>query len=491
MKKRYFTWLFLFSLALTFPLISCSKDNDDDHVEEELRPGEEEDEDEDGLEEYPAPEGPVLAFPGALGGGSYTTGGRGGSVYVVTRLDDPEFSAPPVGSLRHAVEQTGARTIVFAVSGTIQLSRPLRITKGDLTVAGQTAPGQGITLRDYPVTIDADNVIIRFIRFRMGDETATEDDALWGRNRKNIIIDHCSMSWSTDETASFYNNENFTLQWSLLSESLNMSVHDKGAHGYGGLWGGYHATFYGNILAHHKSRNPRLWGVREGVTREKTELINNVIYNWGDNSAYGGEGGSYNIINNYYKSGPGTKKHHSRIFEAYKITEYGKFYVSGNYVNGYPAVSNDNWLGMHLSGSGNINDLKMETPFDVSDVVALPAQEAYEAVLAHAGMSIYRDPVDTRVIEEIRTGTATYGGSWGAGSGIIDSQLTVGGWPELVADEAPLDSDGDGMPDAWEEQHGLNPNDPADAGRYHLSPEYTNLEVYLNELVKEKIGFGY
>jgi pectate lyase len=427
----------------------------------------------------------IPAFPGAEGAGMFTKGGAEGNVYVVTSLEDT-FSE---GSLRHAVDQIGARTIVFAVSGEIKLTRALKITKGDLTIAGQTAPGDGITLRDYPVQIDADNVIVRFLRFRLGDETATEDDAIWGRGRKNIIIDHCSMSWSTDECASFYNNENFTMQWCLIAESLNESVHDKGAHGYGGLWGGYNATFHNNLLAHHKSRNPRFYGVRDGIERERAEMINNVIYNWGDNSAYGGEGGEYNIINNYYKAGPATKKNMSRIFEAYKVTDYGRFYVSGNYVDGYASVTNDNWLGISLK-SGDKLELKMESPYEISTVSAVSAQDAYENVLEHAGMSMMRDVNDARIVDEVRSGTATYGGSWGAGLGLIDTQATVGGWPDYISSGAPLDADGDGMPDAWEAANGLDPEDAGDGVKYVLSAAYTNLEVYMSELVFDKIGFG-
>jgi len=428
----------------------------------------------------------IPAFPGAEGAGMFTKGGAEGKVYVVTTLEDT-FSE---GSLRHAVEQIGARTIVFAVSGEIKLTRALKITKGDLTIAGQTAPGDGITIRDYPVQIDADNVIVRFLRFRLGDETATEDDAIWGRGRKNIIIDHCSMSWSTDECASFYNNENFTMQWCLIAESLNESVHDKGAHGYGGLWGGYNATFHNNLLAHHKSRNPRFYGVRDGIVRERAEMINNVIYNWGDNSAYGGEGGEYNIINNYYKAGPATKKNDSRIFEAYKVADYGHFYVSGNYVDGYASVTNDNWLGIDLKSGGVKLELKMDTPYEISDLAIVSAQDAYENVLTHAGMSMMRDVIDARIVEEVKSGTATYGGSWGAGLGLIDTQTTVGGWPEYMSTDAPMDADGDGMPDAWETAKGLDSEDPEDGEAYTLSAEYTNLEVYINELVFDKIGFG-
>lgn len=432
----------------------------------------------------------VPAFPGAEGGGMYTKGGRGGETYTVTKLTDDGSS----GTLRWAVEQSGKRTVVFAVSGNIRLKSDLRISGGNITIAGQTAPGDGITLSGYPMYVGADHVIIRFLRFRLGDETNTESDAVWGRNQKNVIIDHCSMSWSVDECASFYNIENFTLQWSIIAESLNQSVHGKGQHGYGGLWGGYNATFHNNLLAHHVSRNPRFYGLRDGITCEEAHLVNNVIYNWGDHSGYGGAGGKYNLIGNYYKPGPGTKKNQGRIFEAYNDASagplYGRFYLSGNYMHGNPAVTGDNWLGFALKSGGDINALKASIPFAMAKIKIKTAQEAFDKVLEHAGASLYRDPVDVRIAEEVRTGTAAFGDSWGAKTGIIDTQASVGGWPQLQTTNAPADSDGDGMPDAWEVQHKLNPNDKTDGSRYSLSKEYTNLEVYLNQLVSSKINFG-
>jgi pectate lyase len=416
----------------------------------------------------------------------FTKGGRGGDVYVVTSLEDNTTE----GTLRWAIDKEGPRTIVFAVTGTIYLNSELRINNDNITIAGQSAPGGGITLANYSVRIAADNVIIRFLRFRMGDVKAYEGDAIWGRRQKNIILDHCSMSWCTDECASFYDNENFTMQWCVIAESLNESVHGKGEHGYGGLWGGYNATFHHNLLAHHKSRNPRFYGIRDGVEREMAEMGNNVIYNWGSNSAYGGEGGQYNIVNNYYKAGPATKSNKDRIFEAYYEGSYGKFFLDGNFVFGFEEVTSDNWLGFDLKSGGSLESLKASSRFDITQVEYTSPEDAFADVLEHAGASLWRDAVDTRILEEVSTGTATYGGSYGESLGIIDTQATIGGWPELESGTAPADSDNDGMPNAWETEKGLNPNDASDGVQHTLDQAYTNLEVYLNSLVSSKIDFG-
>ncbi|MBA9076354.1 FlgD immunoglobulin-like domain containing protein [Rufibacter quisquiliarum] len=436
-----------------------------------------------------------LAFPGAEGFGRFTTGGRGGTVIEVTNLNDSG-----TGSFRAAVNATGARTIVFRVSGTIKLLSALPIKNGNLTIAGQTAPGDGICISNQTVTVDADNVIIRYMRFRLGDEAQVENDAIWGRNKQNIIIDHCTMSWSVDETASFYLNRNFTMQWCLLSESLYKSVHNKGNHGYGGIWGGDQATFHHNLLAHHTSRNPRFnGGGRSGINggtypNEHVDFRNNVLYNWGDNSAYGGENGKYNMVNNYYKPGPATPSSKSkRIVQVSYESDpqfgagYGTFYINGNYVHGNATVTADNWAG-GVDYDANITtaqraSVRLQAPIDYHMETTHTALEAYEAVLAGAGASLKRDAVDTRIINEVRTGTATYGGAYGASKGIIDTQGTVGGWPTLESLPAPADADKDGMPDAWENQNGLNPNDASDRNGDRNSNGYTNLEDYLNSLV--------
>ncbi|MFA4866549.1 MAG: pectate lyase [Pedobacter sp.] len=438
----------------------------------------------------------ALAFPGVEGYGKAASGGRGGKVIKVTNLNDAG-----VGSLRAAIEATGARIIVFEISGNIKLSRRLQIKNGDITIAGQTAPGDGICIQDYEMNIDADNVIIRFMRFRMGDLTENEQDALWGRYHQNIVIDHCSMSWSIDECSSFYANKNFTMQWCILSESLNKSFHGKDDHGYGAIWGGSNVTFHHNLLAHHNSRNARFdGGHRTGTGSspfgiDKVDYRNNVIYNWGGNSAYGGENGEYNLVANYYKPGPGTASNRrSRIMEISMeadLTKYGpgfgKFYASGNYVDGNATVTADNWSGGMDKGTGlgdaNYALAKMTNPFVSESITAHTALQAYNAVLLYGGASHKRDAVDTRILKELKDGTATYNGSKTGKRGIIDSQTDVGGWPVLNATAPLIDTDGDGMPDSWEVEKGLNPK-VADANGHDLSTGYTNIEVYINGLVK-------
>ena len=471
------------------------------------------------LQNYPAPDrSKIAAFPGAEGAGKYVTGGAEGTVYVVNSLADDGSE----GTLRWAIEKSGKRTIVFAVAGIIDLKSNLNIKKGDLTIAGQTAPGDGICLKRGSVVVDADNVIIRYMRFRLGDEpfgseTTKDADAIWGRNRKNIIIDHCSMSWSTDECGSFYGNTNFTLQWCLLAESLYKSIHPKGNHGYGGIWGGSPATFHHNLMAHNTSRTPRLCGSRYTgkPDDEKVDLRNNVFYNWGPvGGGYAGEGGSYNFINNYYKPGKMTDTKKTLVNMIFQPNGddgsntnpkgvWGVFHLKGNvfdsnraevrsdYQSLITAVNADNWVGFKPKPSDDVPlpsggeaALKSTTEFTIGsyDAAAFTqsAEDAYVSVLKYAGASMKRDAVDTRIVSEVENGTpATKGGE----NGIIDSQKQVGGWP-TYSGTALTDTDKDGMPDEWETQKSLNPNDASDAIKYNLSPDYTNLEVYMNGLVE-------
>jgi pectate lyase len=373
----------------------------------------------------------------------------------------------------------GARVIVFAVSGTIALKSNLSINNPDITIAGQTAPGDGICIKNYPVKISTDNVILRYLRFRLGDEAAVQDDAISGARQKNIIIDHCSMSWATDECAPFYYNENFTLQWCIISESLNSSVHAKGEHGYGGIWGGQKATFHHNLIASHNSRLPRFSGSAT-VPNPPDELVdfrNNVIYNWMNNNIYGGEKGRYNVVNNYYKPGPATKENRkNRILNPSQ--PYGQFYVSGNVLTGNESVSSNNTLGVIAQ---HLDSTLISKPYVTEPLPEQSAIAAYELVLQKAGASFKRDTVDLRVIEEVRSGTANFGKNK---NGIIDSQKDVGGWPTLKVSAIPTDTDGDGMPDDWEVKNKLNPASAADASLFTLSKSYSNIEVYMNSLIK-------
>lgn len=518
------------------------------------------------------------AFPGAEGFGRYTTGGRGGAVYHVTKLDDDGSE----GSFRWACNKSGVRTIVFDVSGTIYLKSALQLKKGNVTIAGQTAPGDGICIADYPFTIDSDNVIIRFMRFRLGNRHVDkhEGDGLGGMDRKNIIVDHCSISWSIDECLSVYGSKNITLQWNIVSQSLKKSGHSKGAHGYGGNWGGSGATYHHNLLAHHDSRVPRL-GPRPGTQKdERMDLRNNVMYNWGGNGCYGGEGMTVNIAYNYYKPGPTTLKrtkamqyrlaapgirtvdyclNKAAIAAYYKTatgtavtkndvsgssdgtnnyveisgTKYkidmktnkidvggkqvtvswndwkpmlhvwGKFYAEGNYNPKSADMNKDNFkygIANQIDKSGNDktypgdNAIKLTVPMPFEGVTTHTAQDAYEKVLAYAGASLHRDWVDEQMVNDTRNGIATSTGSGNTG-GIINSQndnkpagaaADWSPWPDLVTDTSisVADTDGDGMPDYWEDANGLDKNNAAD-GNLTDAEGYTNLERYMNSLVAD------
>ncbi|WP_421876779.1 pectate lyase family protein [Marinoscillum sp.] len=414
-----------------------------------------------------------LAFPGAEGYGRFASGGRGGQVIIVSNLHD---SGP--GSLRAALREDFSRIIVFNVSGYIELESDLDINDGNVTIAGQSAPGDGITLKNYPLKVKGDNVIIRYIRSRMGDERQVQDDAISAKDNRDLIIDHCSFSWSTDESASVYDNEFSTVQYCMITESLNNSVHKKGSHGYGGIWGGRKASFHHNLFAHHKSRSPRFQGARyhKKPAEEIADFRNNVIYNWQSNNSYAGEEGNYNMINNTYKAGPATQSKKDKIIDPYK--PYGKFYLSGNVLIGEEEVTSDNWEGVAVDERDKA-EIKLTEPLEVAPVTTQSAAESYELVLAKAGASYIRDAVDRRVIQEVCDGTYTYGDH-----GIIDTPGDVGGYPVLKSKKAPRDTDQDGMPDKWEKKKGLNPeqNDSAEVG---LQDHYTNIEVYLNELVED------
>ena len=462
------------------------------------------------------------AFPGAEGFGRYVSGGRGGKVYHVTNLNDSG-----TGSLRWAVGQNGTRTIVFDVSGTIHLKSVLNIKGGNLTIAGQTAPGDGICIADYPVSIQANNVILRYLRFRLGNKYVTENgadswDGLGGMDQQDIMVDHCSVSWSIDECLSIYGVKNSTVQWCISSQSLQDAGHSKGAHGYGGNWGGSGVTYHHNLMAHHESRVPRLGPRYTTQLDERLDMRNNVLYNWAGNGCYGGEAMKVNIVNNYYKPGPGTAQisavrqrriagigirtsQYVKTYPAYQPTEHiwGKFYVDGNVNSKYSDVTNDNWTyGIYNQITNSDNDnlftattkdtIKLSQPIDFVYVTTHTATDAYKKVLAYAGCCLTRDDVDQLIINDTQNGLATHTGS-GNHNGMIDSQednkpvdadANWSAWPTLNSTEAPVDTDGDGMPDSWETANGLDPNNAKD-GSIVGEDGYTNLENYLNSIVAE------
>lgn len=434
---------------------------------------------------------PVPAFPGAEGAGAATPGGRGGKVFVVTSLADAGS-----GTFREALEAKGPRIVVFAVAGLITLETPVEIKNPNVTLAGQTAPGDGVCIRGQSVHINTRDVVIRYMRFRRGN-LKVRDDALGGYPVANVIVDHVSASWGLDENLSLYRwikpegtkfqkmpLEHVTIQWSISSEAL-----DRFHHAFGGTWGGQPCSFHHNLFACNTGRNPSIG--MNGLF----DYRNNVVFNWVHRTADGGDGSSrVNLINNYYKAGPATKDEALR----HRICKLqgrsprtdapgaGLWFVDGNFVDGYPKISADNWAGgIYYAEAGEDKGIvipkvteaeaRARTPFPAPDVVTEPAATAYARVLDHSGATLpRRDAVDQRVIASVRTGKTTFG------DGIIDSPADVGGWPEYRSAAPPKDSDGDGMPDSWERTHGLDPASPADAASDGDHDGYTAIEEYLN-----------
>ncbi|MGP3960680.1 Ig-like domain-containing protein [Nonomuraea sp. 3N208] len=407
----------------------------------------------------------VPAFPGAEGAGMYVTGGRGGAVYEVTTLDD---DGP--GSLREAVAKSDG-TIVFRVSGNIHLKGGLDITGSNLTIAGQTAPGHGISVNGNETKIAGNNIIIRYLRFRGGDELGTPIDTFTARGVRDVIIDHCSISWGVDECFSVYGVTNVTVQWCIIAEGLTNSVHPKGRHGMGGLWGGDNVSYHHNLLVHQSARNPR-FSFTEGMDMV-VDHRNNVIYNYGHTSCYGGEwSNGVNIIGNYYKPGPDTLDQIAPVIVA--PGRFGQWHVSANHVAGHPDVTRDNSRGITYP-VGGITLLPRPVELEHGITEQTPEQ-AYAAVLDQAGAILpRRDPIDARLIHEVRTGTGR----------AINSQRDVGGWAPLPSEPAPADSDHDGMPDEWERAQGLDPGNADDRNAVDGSG-YTNLERYLHSI--QRVG---
>jgi len=443
----------------------------------------------------------VIAFPGAEGFGKYVTGGRGGQIVKVTNLND---SGP--GSLRWALEEVrGPRIVVFEVSGNIQLKSILNLRSSNVTIAGQTAPGDGITLTNYPLRIlNLENIIIRYIRFRKGDLSGEQNDSFEARGVSDMIIDHCSFSWGTDETCSLYDLKNATIQNSIIAEGLNNSIHQNGEHGYGSLFGGNNISFFQNLMAHFLYRMPSLIAPNTGNVL--IDLRNNIFYNWSLRSTDNGPGTNTNLFNNYYKPGPASFNSgvHTPINYLWPTgSNYGKFYLEGNKLVGNSKVEVDQWSGVRLENTKNtdryLENLKNKdsngklVPFPVPiEIYSInrSADDAYESVLAFAGANLFRDAVDQRIINETKNGTNTFKGSKTGLLGIIDSQKDVGGWPKLNSLPALKDTDQDGMPDDWELANNLDPLKSNDR-EYNLSPYYTDIEVYINELVQEQINKEY
>ena len=437
-----------------------------------------------------------IAFPGAEGFGKYASGGRGGKVVAVTNLNDDGE-----GSFRNALEKFPGEplTIIFNVSGIIELQSKIQIKRSNLTIAGQTAPGDGICLKNQSLILNGasskgnhGNIIIRFIRSRPGGTLKT---GLYGFDMENchdVIVDHCSFSWANEECAAMYDTKNTSVQWCIVSEGLYNAGHMKGHRSYGGVWGGQYASYHHNLIAHQNSRAVRFNGARAHDTIALVDYRNNVIYNWGNaNACYGGEvnisGGlsQVNIVNNYYKPGPaapGELKFAHALFQKENSKGTGQWYLNGNIMEGDNSLTKKNFKGLDLSEVGDPKNAEADVPFIVSSPLpGQSAKDAYEDVLKYAGAILpKRDGVDERIINETKTGTAIGKGVFGK-PGIIDLPIAVGGWPEYKSLPAPIDTDGDGMPDEWEKKNGLNVNDASDRNKLGKNG-YTMLEIYLNEM---------
>ena len=423
----------------------------------------------------PAADGPtpavpadLPAFPGAEGFGATTPGGRGGRVIFVTTLDD---SGP--GSLRAACDAEGPRIVLFRLAGTIALKRALFVRNPYLTLEGQTAPGDGICLRDYPFEVATHDVIVRYLRSRLGDVTGQAEDSIdFFHGASNSIFDHCSATWSIDECLSLSGNDsNLTIQWCLIGESLNQSKHPKGPHGYGSLArANGPVSFHHNLWVHNDARNPRL-GDNYGRPPYPTfDVRDNVIYDYGHIASGLTQGRLHvNYVDNYLRPGPS-----STAFTPIRVGGPSdlEFFIRDNLFEGHAELTADNSQFFYPALiHGQVQVHIVDAPFPAAPVKTVPAAQALDLVLASVGASLpVRDPVDARIIAEVRS----HGGH------IINSQTEVGGWPVLKTAAPPVDSDHDGMPDAWEIAHGLNPHDPADAAADNDHDGYTNLEEYLN-----------
>lgn len=408
------------------------------------------------------------AFPGAEGWGRFAQGGRGGKLIEVTNLND---EGP--GSFRAAVMDTAHRMVTFKVSGTISLKSPLEIVSPYLTIAGQTAPGDGICLKNYPLHIvNTHDIVVRGLRIRPGTESGmigSEIDGVEVRESSNVIFDHCSVSWSCDEGVNNWHKSSFvTFQWCLISEPLNKSVHEKGAHGFGATIGGYKSTFHHNIIANATARNPSIGGNNLNPT-VMLDVRNCLFSNWKQRSC-DGKPLSVNIVNNYFKPGPATLPEvKSRIVRVDNSEKYGfssLWYVDGNYIEGNSEVSADNWKGGVDFGEGTSEIRnRMKHPTELAPVTTQSAVEAYTLVLKNAGaITPARDSQDSRVIAQIVSGKYSK-----STDGVIDKVEQAGGWPELKSIAPSKDENKDGIPDGWKATQ--------------RNEGYTDLEVYINSLI--------
>ncbi|WP_321425965.1 polysaccharide lyase [uncultured Bacteroides sp.] len=467
------------------------------------------------------PQAKIPSFPGAMGGGAYTFGGRGGKVITVTNLND---RGP--GSLRDACEQGGARIVVFNVSGIIRIKTPIIVRAPYITIAGQTAPGDGVCLAGESFWVNTHDVVVRHMRFRRGETwVGRRDDSFGGNPVGNIMIDHCSCTYGLDENISFYRHMfnpgkgyndlklptvNVTIQNTISAKSL-----DTYNHAFGSTLGGENCSFMRNLWASNAGRNPSIgWN---GIFN----FANNVIYNWVHRSVDGGDYTAlYNIINNYYKPGPLTPKdtpvgHRFVKPEAGRSKlgyfVFGRVYCNGNVMEGNEKVTKDNWDGgvqveEQPNTDGYTASMKWNEPFPMPAFPIMSAKEAYNFVMENVGATLpKRDIVDQRIIEEVKTGKAYYKEGLDPESfyqfkyrrlpkdsykkGIITDLKQVGGYPEYKG-KAYKDSDNDGMPDAWEKANGLNPNDPSDANKDCTGDGYTNIEKYINGIdTKTKVDW--
>lgn len=488
---------------------------------------------------YDLKQAKIPAFPGAEGGGMYTFGGRGGKVLTVTNLND---DGP--GSFRWACEQGGARIIVFNVSGVIMLKTPVILRAPYVTIAGQTAPGDGVCISGESFQVDTHDVIVRHMRFRRGNTNVwNREDSFGGNPVGNIMIDHCSCEWGLDENISFYRHMfdmhdgkpkrkvptvNVTIQNTISAKAL-----DTYNHAFGSTIGGENTTFMRNLWADNTGRNPSIgWG---GVFN----FVNNIIYNWVHRTADGGEFSTMsNFINNYYKPGPLTPKNsnvgwrivkaESRSEKLFPYKQFGRVYATGNIVEGYDAITKDNWAGgiQTADKDGNLGAdelalMRSDEPFEMAPITIIPSEKTFDYVLDNVGAMLpTRDIVDQRIVDEVRTGKAyyvdklpkknPYGDLWGLSpksqaedgtfkyrrlgndsykDGIITDPAQMGGLPKYKG-KAYKDTDSDGMPDEWEIANGLNPNDPTDANKDCTGDGYTNIEKYINGIsTKEKVDW--